>query len=113
MVEVRYKEGKSYMIEANPRIWGPSQLMNDAGMDLFALWAKDLGLIEEFTHQIYRPGVAYFWSGGLTEDMRYRREITFHNYSKEQFFDEYEEWIRNEVYLREDTIGIFLKELRE
>ena len=112
MVEVRYQEGKSYMIEANPRIWGPSQLINDAGMDLFALWTKDLGLIKDFSPQIYQPEIEYFWSGGLVEDTSSQKDIAFHNYSKERFLDEYAKWIRNEVYLREDTLGIFLEELR-
>lgn len=112
MVEVRLNESGCYVIEANPRLWGPSQLINDSGMDLFSLWAKDVELVQEPMQSKYRVGVTYFWSGGIVEDRRMGQSITFHNYSKEQFLDEYDQWLRGDVYLREDTIGIFLREAR-
>lgn len=112
MVEIRYNQGHYYMIEANPRLWGPSQLINDAGMQLFILWAKGCGLIHDRPHTEYRSGITYFWTGGILEDARLGKSITFHNYSKEQFLDEYEQWLQGEVYLRDDTIGIFLQEVK-
>ncbi|MGC8777292.1 MAG: hypothetical protein ACP5Q4_01255 [Candidatus Caldatribacteriaceae bacterium] len=112
MVEIRYSQGIPYMIEANPRLWGPSQLINDAGMQLFTLWAKDLGLIKDLPQYEYQIGATYFWTGGILEDSRLGKSVTFHNYSKEQFFDEYDQWLQGDVYLRDDTIGIFLREVR-
>ena len=111
MVEVRYTGENFCMIEANPRLWGPSQLVNDAGMKLFAQWAKDLGLLENIPHYEYQEGVEYFWSGGILEDARLGNSVIFHNYSKERFFDEYEKWLQKEVYLNTDTIDIFFQEL--
>ena len=49
MIEVKIQDGEYYMIEANPRLWGPSQLILDAGMDLFHRFALDNGLIENYT----------------------------------------------------------------
>ncbi|MBK8502227.1 MAG: ATP-grasp domain-containing protein [Saprospiraceae bacterium] len=40
MVEVRLNGDEFYMIEANPRLWGPSQLILDSGMDLFDAFAR-------------------------------------------------------------------------
>ena len=48
MVEVKKEQDDFFMIEANPRLWGPSQLILDAGMDLFERWAYYLGLIKNF-----------------------------------------------------------------
>lgn len=112
MVEVRLNEHGCYMIEANPRLWGPSQLINDSGMDLFSLWAKDLELVQEFSQSAYKTEVPYFWSGGIVEDRRAGKSLAFHNYNKEQFLDEYDQWLQGDVYLRDDTIGIFLQEVR-
>ena len=41
------------MIEANPRLWGPSQLILDSGMDLFQCFAYDNKLIKKIETKHY------------------------------------------------------------
>src|SRR5690606_1826134 len=45
MVEIRGQGDRYYMIEANPRFWGPSQLFVDAGVNLFEAFMFDYGLL--------------------------------------------------------------------
>ncbi|EED30712.1 conserved hypothetical protein [gamma proteobacterium NOR5-3] len=66
MVEVRGQHGEYYMIEANPRFWGPSQLFVDAGVNLFVALLNDW-LELDCTVERSSPdlGAKYFWSGGF------------------------------------------------
>ncbi|WP_018617298.1 hypothetical protein [Segetibacter koreensis] len=107
MVEVKFSNDQFYMIEANPRLWGPSQLILDAQMDLFHKFLYDYGLIENNFKFEYRPNIKYFWSGGIIEDQVQKNKIAFHNYSKKEFFDEYYSLIANDIYARPDTFEIF------
>lgn len=108
MIEVKEYQGEVYMIEANPRIWGPSQLVIDAGMNLFYHFAFDYGLIDRDTIlPEYKTDVRYFWSAGIVEDRKKGNTIAFHQYDASLFFDEYHRWISSDIYLREDTIKLF------
>ena len=111
MIEIKFYEGKYYMIEANPRLWGPSQLLLDSGMDLFYLFANDLGLITTTPKAQYKEGVKYFWSGGLFEDQLNGKTPVFHNYASNIFFTEYSAWCKADVYIKGDTFQIYQKEL--
>jgi len=111
MIEVKFFNDRFYMIEANPRLWGPSQLILDAGMDLFDRFAAENGLIKEIPTRSYTVGYRYFWSGGIIEDQEKKYSITLHNYDKQSFFDDYAEWCKSDIYLRPDTTSIFFKEL--
>ncbi len=112
MVEVKLYENKVYMIEANPRLWGPSQLITNSGMDLMHKFAKDYGLIEKDFVPSYKLKAKYFWSGGIAEDQVNNRDIVFYNYSISDFFSEYTDWAKNDVYLQNDTRNIFIKEIK-
>lgn len=113
MIEVKEYNGKIYMIEANPRIWGPSQLVNDSKMDLFYKFAVDYDLLksDKKADVNYKTNVKYFWSGGIFEDNRNKNTIAFHHYNKENLEREYDEWNESDVYKREDTLQLYLKEL--
>ena len=47
MVELKKFKNKFYMIEANPRFWGPSQLIIDASMDLLDRFMLENKLIKK------------------------------------------------------------------
>ena len=47
MIEIKQRESKNFMIEANPRFWGPSQLFVDARVNLFEALLYDIGLVKE------------------------------------------------------------------
>ena len=64
MVEVRGVDNDFYMIEANPRFWGPSQLFVDAGMNLFEAFLNDYDVLEKINLQARKKETKYFWFGG-------------------------------------------------
>lgn len=112
MVEVKCYKGTYYMIEANPRFWGPSQLILDAKMSLFDDFSIDQNLIENHvsTFDEYQLDIPYFWSGGLVETQKSDSQLMVYDYKKEDYLKEYSNTIKNEIYLRKDTILIYLKE---
>lgn len=110
MVEVKNQNGLHYMIEANPRFWGPSQLFIDAGVNLFEAFLFDNGFISTKPNVSPEPKeTRYFWYGGMTglsDD-----KVTYHGYSKELFEKERDDWMAADVYSREDTKYLYKQEL--
>lgn len=108
MIEIRDYRGEFYMIEANPRLWGPSQLILDSNMDLFDRFACDNGFLESFVSQTYCENKKYFWLGGIIETQRENRDMVFHNgYSHEMLAKELGQWVYSDIYNREDSIKLF------
>ena len=110
MVEVKLYKNKFYMIEANPRLWGPSQLILDASMNLFDCFAFENKLISNIPKHQYREYQWYFWSGGLVQNQQIKKDISYHNFDDTMFLKNYSIFLNNEIYLKQDTINIYLKE---
>ena len=110
MVEVKFFNNKFYVIEANPRFWGPSQLILDSGMDLFYCFAKENNLINNIPKIKYEENVWYFWQGGLISELNKGNIVKKYFYEKFNFLDNYDRIIKNEVYFEKDSINIFLHE---
>lgn len=112
MVEVKQYNGKQYMIEANPRFWGPSQLILDAKMSLFEDFCFDNKLLHnrKIKTTDYLKDTTYFWSGGLVETQKSKAQLMLYDYNNENYLNDYSNLISNEIYLRNDTIQIYLKE---
>ena len=110
MIEVRLDRGtqRHFMIEANPRLWGPIQLIVDSGVDFFGAYLRDYRFdIGSSPHRRQcRP--FYFWSGGLIGGT----EPAYHNYSPNQFVREFNLISRHDLFLREDTLDLFRYEQR-
>lgn len=68
MIEIR-KEKFYYMIEANPRIWGPSQFLVDSEANLLESMLYDIGAIEKKpdVRGRHRSDAKYFWKDGIEE----------------------------------------------
>ncbi|MCA9397408.1 hypothetical protein KC573_01150 [candidate division WWE3 bacterium] len=113
MVEIKLSNNNSYMIEANPRFWGPSQLFVDAGKNLFEAFLHDYKLIESvppFNKDTHLT--RYFWFGGVCNSFRNSGKIIFHNLEEEKFLLDMHLWINAEIFKRADTIEIFKEELK-
>jgi hypothetical protein len=111
MVEIKQSKNKNYMIEANPRFWGPSQLFVDAGMNFFEAFLYDYGLIELLPKFKQSNGITrYFWFGGLIDTVKNDLNLSFYNISENEFLDLLPKWIESDIYRRDDTIEIFKKE---
>lgn len=88
MVEIRIKDGEPYVIEANPRFWGPSQLFVDCGCNLFEYFLKDWGFVDDVQNQLCEA--KYYWSGGFTKYIP--------------------SYAGADIYNRKDTVNIFREE---
>lgn len=113
MVEVKLHNGIPYMIEANPRFWGPSQLFVDAGVNFFQAFLHDTGLLESL--HIAREidtSVKYFWFGGLVKHLAQGSgQVVFHHYDQDALYRDFWDLLTHDIYLRQDTNAIFEKEL--
>ncbi len=107
MVELRKDKECYYVIEANPRLWGPSQLFVDAGCNFFEAFLADYGLLEK--HVGFCENEAfYFWNGGVYETWGNDEQIQYFNHGKESLFEKYDEWVRHDIYRRTDTRELFM-----
>ena len=112
MVEIRDYEGDLYMIEANPRLWGPSQLILDSGMNLFDLFAVDCGLISNPVKTEYKQDVKYSWFGGIVETSSLDKQLAYHNqYTADDYLKTIDKWLKHDIYRREDTLQLYEYEL--
>lgn len=112
MIEVKQSGKTNYMIEANPRFWGPSQLFIDAGVNLFESFLLDLGIIEntENNEKLKAGETKYFWFGGLVKTLQTSGEIVFHKGDETLFMNQLPDWLSRDIYRRQDTLDIFKKE---
>lgn len=110
MIEVKKFNDIFYMIEANPRLWGPSQLILDSGMDLFDCFAFENGLISEMPECNYMPGTWYFWSGGLHDYLSSTIGITYYQNGRHLLEQNKIDIEKQDIYNRNDTIKIYQKE---
>lgn len=111
MVEVKHGAKGNYMIEANPRFWGPSQLFVDAGVNFFEAFLFDNGLIQTKPRFSDTQPARYFWYGGVV-DMDRNDKLAYHSIAPSEFAEELTEWISADVYNRTDTRGLFVYESR-
>jgi carbamoylphosphate synthase large subunit len=114
MIEVKQKNGINYMIEANPRFWGPSQLFVDAGVNLFEAFLYDLGMLDKSLKFSNPPEIIhYFWFGGIIEAYEQNKQLKYHQGDELDFMYSLPMWLQSDVYRRADTVNIFKKEVFE
>ncbi len=114
MVELRYNPSKEkyYMIEANPRLWGPMQFCVDNRIDLFGSMMRDYDFeLPEQSRELssMQPSNRkfYYWSGGLTADSS---PPAYHSYSRDQYEQDLTALHSHDLFNRNDTIKLYLKE---
>ncbi len=114
MIELKEKEGKFVMIEANPRLWGPSQLFVDNRMPLF-----DAFIFEAIHHKKYEQKAVqstgeypYLWLGGIVQNIFHGKKLIWHVYHRWHNLLELVRALWRDVYLRKDTLAYFVHELR-
>ena len=108
MVEVKNFDEKNYMIEANPRFWGPSQLFIDAGINLFMPFLFDHDLSGDINcAKKGKKNIRYFWSNGLRDVILTGGKVAYHNYDYNLYENDIEKWKRADIYNRSDTIKLY------
>lgn len=108
MIEIKEEKGEYYMIEANPRFWGPSQLFVDSGINFFEHLLSDYELLSPVSYDELKP-TKYFWMGGIVETQKNGMQIV--SYNDNFSIDFLEDWLEYDIYNRKDTIKIFEKEI--
>lgn len=113
MIEVKQNENSNYMIEANPRFWGPSQLFVDADANFFEAFLHDVGVLDNVSFPEEHNFLAkYFWFGGLEKYMeKSLNEIVFYNYNTERLYREFWDLLKSDIYYKKDTKNIFAREV--
>lgn len=109
MVEVRLDpvSEKYYMIEANPRLWGPLQFVIDNNIDLLGAMLHDYGFNIYQSNNKSTPTTHYFWSGGLTLNTQ---PVAYHSYSASDFINEFPVIRSQDIFFRKDTFKLFNRE---
>ena len=112
MIELMERNGTYYMIEANPRFWGPSQLFVDAGMNFFDAFLHDYGLIKNSPEFIEHNKIYnYFWFGGIIQTFKSKKMLKFHESNEVELLSLLTKWLMSDIYRRNDTQNIFKNEL--
>lgn len=112
MIEIRQTSSGYCMIEANPRMWGPSQFFVDAGANLFEAFLYDFGFLQnkpDFSEE--QKDARYFWYGGVAEDVVAKQQLAYHGYTSDELCRELHVWLQSDVYNREDTRELFKQEV--
>lgn len=108
------EKGEGYMIEANPRFWGPSQLFVDANSKLFEAFLYDYNFVSNKPPFVVetQKNILYFWFGGIIKNLCEGKDLEFHNYNSDLLIEKYPTFISSDIYMREDTYEIFKEELK-
>ena len=96
MVEFRKRDNEWIMIEANPRLWGPSQLILDSGMNLLDKFLYDNNLIQFPKNRTFKPNIDYVWKSGMTDNDVYHHICSNYDYD-----------VKMDIYNRTDTIQLY------
>lgn len=110
MVEIRKHDDQYFMIEANPRMWGPSQLCVDANMNFLHEFLYDWEVTcikPDFSAPDY--SARYCWLGGIKKDLAANKQLAVLSQSKIAM-EEFKSFLAHDIYCRHDTIEIFEKE---
>jgi hypothetical protein len=115
MVEIRKSGGRYFMIEANPRFWGPLQFTVDNCPAMLEQFLDDQRI--QFETSSVAAGHAqaksrdYFWYGGYVSDKFFGNMTSFHGYDQKALNDELHCWLVSDIFLQADTIRLFRAEL--
>lgn len=116
MVELKFYNDHFYMIEANPRFWGPSQLFVDSNQNLFLPLLDDFGIKPLKGSDINNPLTTiskYFWFGGVLDTIASNEKLKFYRGNLSDFTEEIPGWLGHDIYRRHDTSDIFYEEITQ
>ena len=110
MIELRKNADGYIMIEANPRMWGPSQLCVDAGVPLIEAFLRDHGIIDSIPVRTIDSDVAYFWGSGIKDDLMKDKTCVWLDSGRELVEENLELILASDIYDRDDTRNYYLAE---
>lgn len=110
MIELRKNHNQYYMIEANPRLWGPSQLFCDCGYNFFELLLNDYGFLNKVPSLNINWKSVYLWSGGAKGNFENSDFCIWHIGGRDFFNQHQKEFLKADIYNRIDSQDIFYSE---
>lgn len=113
MVELRKCHDTYFMIEANPRFWGPLQFIVDNYPLLLKNFLLDqqISLKEKIDVEPVINQRSYFWYGGYVLDKIKGQSPYFHQYDQIAMNEDLPNWLASDVFLQEDSICLFNSEI--
>lgn len=111
MVEVKTKCNRNYMIEANPRFWGPSQLFVDCNINLFEHLLLDYSILDKICTTPPKYNIRYYWHAGIVETELNKQKNKYYNTTRENYTKELNVWLSHDIYNRPDTQNLYLNEI--
>lgn len=112
MIELCKCGEKYYMIEANPRFWGPSQLYADAGVLFMEYFLSDYGFLDNVFEKTPNLETKYFWGGGIKGQLPEFSDCVWHGDGERMLKQDLADFMAVDIYNREDTLEIFECERR-
>lgn len=105
MIEVMQYKGITYLIEANPRLWGPFDLALKAG------FLPENIFFQRETVVKYK-NAKYIWLTGLIDSLSKNDNVRNYVNHKNRFFLVLS-FLFSDFYLKSDTVGIFFYEFKK
>lgn len=107
MVEAIQVEGKNYLIELNPRLWGPFALAVDAGFQV-----RWLANPAEMAQPAPAGPLYYAWLSGMLQTWRAKGRLRWYSHLRGKFFRHLPAFIFSDIYLRKiNTLRMAAREL--
>lgn len=113
MVELRKKGNDFYMIEANPRFWGPSQLFCNSGYNFFEFFLQEYGFLQDVSEKEIDFQAKYLWTGGYSGNLLEDANCVWLDGGKEIVTENIKEFLENDIYRQTDTMKIYAMEILE
>jgi len=111
MVELKFYNNNYYAIEANPRFWGPSQLLIDGNSKILNSFLYDLHCSPTIIHpETDKIGHYYLWTGGFLQCILNGYKLKYHMEYKHPLILVLRS-IFCDIYFKRDTIILFFYEL--
>lgn len=107
MVELRKRGNAFYMIEANPRFWGPSQLFCNSGYNFFEFFLQEYGYIDHIIEREINFQAKYLWTGGIVGKLLIDDNCSWLEGGRKLIRDNIGEYLKCDIYRRPDTIEIY------
>lgn len=112
MIEIRQNGADYFMIEANPRLWGPSQLFVDSmDLNLFDCFLADQGFNVRRTPKKMK-NCRYYWHEGFVKTLTTGAKPVYHNYTPQEFALDLPAWLEADLYRRKDTLAWFVRTIQ-
>lgn len=114
MIELRKHKDAFYMIEANPRLWGPSQFIVDSDIPIFEAFLYDYGFLETFSlPETINQETKYLWSTGFKNGVFNDDSCVWYIKDRDIIQNSWDDYFKYDIYHRQDTIDIYNYELAE